>query len=125
RGTDQVLVYPADDQKNMPRVIGAELPDPIPQSKDKKAGYPICVVFPEGWPVKDVTASLKEGADQDVPVWVLSPEKPAASADDQRNAIGLIAKQPLKPNAKYTATVSARVGDEMWTKTWSFTTGKK
>jgi hypothetical protein len=94
-------------------------------SKEKKAGYPICVVFPDGWPVKDVTASLKESQDVDVPVWISTPEKPAASADDQRNAIGVIAKQPLKPNAKYTVTVSANVGGEMWTKTWSFATGKK
>lgn len=125
QGNDQVLLFPGDQQKNIPLTCSEESPDPIPQSKNKRVGYPVCVRFPDGWPVKDVTATLKDSSAEDVPVWLLTPEKPAASADDQRNTVGLIAKQPLKPNARYTVTVSAKVGEEMWTKTWSFTTGKK
>jgi hypothetical protein len=118
------VLYPADGQKDVPRAFVEEIPDPIPGSPDKKAGYPVTVIFAEGALVKDVKASLKAGDGNEVPVWLSSPEKPAA-ADYQRNTVGLIAQEPLKPSATYTVTVAARVTGKPWLKTWSFTTAGK
>lgn len=118
------VLYPADGQKDVPRRFVEEIPDPIPQSVDKKAGYPVTVIFSEGALVKDVKASLKDGEGKEVSMWLSTPEKPAA-ADYQRNTVGLIAEEPLKPSTTYTVTVAARVTGKPWLKTWSFTTAAK
>lgn len=80
------VIFPADGQKDVPRAYVEEIPDPIPESPDKKAGYPVTVIFSEGALVKDVKASLKDAGGKDVPVWLSSPEKPAA-ADYQRKGL--------------------------------------
>ena len=68
-----VVVYPADDQKDVPTDFSPEIPDPIPESTDKKAGYPATAIFAEGALVKDVKASLKDPAGNDVAVLALDP----------------------------------------------------
>jgi hypothetical protein len=119
-----VVLYPADGQKDVPLVFSPEIPDPIPESPDKKAGYPVTAIFSEGALVKDVKASLKDAAGNDVSVWLSTPEKPAA-ADYQRNTIGLISKEPLRPMSAYTASIAARVTGKAWSRTWTFSTGEK
>lgn len=116
-----VVIYPADGQKDVPLSFSPEIPDPIPESVDKKAGYPVTAIFSEGALVKDVKASLKDADGKEVSVWLSSPEKPAA-ADYQRNTIGLIAQEPLKPSTTYTVAIAARVTGKPWLKSWSFTT---
>jgi len=116
-----VVIYPADGQKDVPRSFSPEIPDPIPESVDKKAGYPVTAIFSEGSLVKEVKASLKDAAGNDVPVWLSSPEKPAA-VDYQRNTVGLIAQEPFKPSTTYTVAIAARITGKPWLKTWSFTT---
>lgn len=118
-----VVLYPAEDQKDVPLSFVPEIPDPIPDSLNNKAGYPVTAIFAEGALVKDVKASLKDAAGSDVAVWLSSPEKPAA-ADYQRNTVGLIAQKPLRPRTAYTATVSALVRGKPWQKSWTFTTGE-
>jgi uncharacterized protein YkwD len=115
------VLYPADGQKDVPLAFVEEIPDPIPESVDKKAGYPVTVIFAEGALVKDVKASLKDGDGKELAVWLSTPEKPAA-ADYQANTVGLIAQEPLKPSMTYTVSVAARVTGKAWLKTWTFTT---
>ncbi len=124
RGSDQVVLYPADKQKNVPLFYGSETPNPVPETKDRKAGFPITVMVPPGVPVKGVTATLQESATREVPLWLQSPEVPASPAG-QRNTILVLPKEPLKPNTTYTVTVKAMFRTEPWTRTWSFTTAKK
>lgn len=119
-----VVLYPADGQRDVPRAFCPEIPDPIPESPDKKAGYPVTLIFAEGALVKDVKASIRDGAGNDVPCWLSTPEKPAA-ADYQRNTVGLIPKEPLRPSTTYTVAVAARVTGRPWLRTWSFTTAGK
>lgn len=119
-----VVIYPADGQKDVPLRFTPEIPDPIPESPDKKAGYPVTAIFSEGALVKDAKALIKDPAGNELSVWVSTPEKPAA-ADYQRNTIGLITQEPLKPSTVYTVTMSARVTGKAWLKTWSFTTAGK
>jgi hypothetical protein len=119
-----VVLYPADGQKDVPLGFSAEIPDPIPESADKKAGYPVTAIFAEGALVKDVKASLKDASGNEVAFWLSSPEKPAA-ADYQRNTIGLIPKEPLRSLATYTVTIAARVTGKAWLRTWTFSAVEK
>ena len=116
-----VVLYPAAGQKEVPREFCPEIPDPIPESGHKKAGYPVTAIFAEGALVKDVKASLKDPEGRDLAIWVSSPEKPAA-ADYQRNTVGIIAQEPLRPSTTYTVALAARVTGKPWLRTWSFTT---
>jgi hypothetical protein len=119
------VLYPADQQKDVPLKFGPEYPTPIPEDKEKNAGYPVTVIFSEDNEVKDVTASLKDGAGKEVEVYLSTPEKPAGDHKGyQRNTVCLIAKAPLKPGTTYTVSVKATVNQEAWSQTWSFTTTK-
>jgi len=121
--TEPVL-FPADGQKNVPLTFAPEYPDPIPEHKEKPAGYPITVLLPGENNVKDVTATVKDPAGKEVPLYVSSPENPAAGQGQfQRNTICLIAKTPFKPSTTFTVNIKAMVDKKEWTKTWSFTTG--
>src|SRR6185503_894468 len=42
-----VVLYPAEDQKDVPLAFVPEIPDPIPDSLNNKAGYPITAIFAE------------------------------------------------------------------------------
>jgi hypothetical protein len=119
-----VVLYPADGQKDVPLSFSPEIPDPIPDSVDKRAGYPVTAIFSEGALVKDVKASLKDANGKELAIWLSSPEKPAA-ADYQRNTIGIIAQEPLQPSTTYTVAMAARVTGKPWLRTWSFTTASK
>jgi uncharacterized protein YkwD len=125
RSSEQKLVFPHDQQKDVPLVFGGEAPNPIPMSKDKKAGFPITVHFSEGLPVSGVTAKLVDGAGKEVAVWLSTPEKPAVATELQRSIVGLIPKEPLHPATQYKVTVAARVGEDNFARTWTFTTAKK
>jgi hypothetical protein len=119
------VLYPADKQEDVPLRFTRELPDPLPAGA-KAAGYPITASFPPTATVKDVTASLKDGAGEELEVWLSTPEKPAGDQKQfQRNTVCLIAKAPLKPNTTYTVTMKAKVNQKAWSESWSFTTSKK
>jgi uncharacterized protein YkwD len=125
RGSNRVVIYPVEDQKDVPLTYsGTELPDPIPQATDKRAGYPVTVTFPREIPVRNVTARLSDAKDEEVASWLSTPEKPVKDAAQfQNNSICLMAKEPLRPNTAYTVAVTAQAGGAEWKRTWSFTTG--
>jgi uncharacterized protein YkwD len=126
KGSTAVVIYPADGQKDVPLAYpGTELPDPIPQATQKRAGYPVTVTFPRTAAVEDVTARLSAGKDEDVPAWVSTPEKPAHDRGYQRNSVCLIAKEPLRAETTYTVSIKARVGGRPWSYEGTFTTGKE
>ncbi|MEK7469056.1 MAG: CAP domain-containing protein [Planctomycetota bacterium] len=119
----KVVMYPADGQKDVPLDFGGERPTPIPDDPDQKAGFPVTATFREIVKVTDATATLKDAAGVEVPVWLSTPEK-TVQPQGQRNTIGLIAKDPLKPATTYTVTVDAKVDGKAWKKAWKFTTRK-
>lgn len=126
KATDKPVLFPADRQEDVSLNFAPERPDSLPESKDKIAGYPVTAIFPPNATVKDVTASLKDDADNDIEVWLSTPEKPAGDQKRfQRNAVCLIAKVPLKPSTTYTVAMKAKVSQKAWSESWSFTTGKK
>ena len=122
-GPVRATLYPAENQKDVPLEFGGERPTPIPDDKDGKAGFPVTATFREDNTVADVTATLKDGAGKEVPVWLSTPEKPA-NPDGQRNSVALIPQDPLQPGATYTVTIAAKANGKAWTKSWKFTTRK-
>lgn len=115
------VVYPAEGQKDVPREFSPEIPDPIPESPEKKAGYPVTVIFGEGALVKDAVMTLRDASGKEVACWLSSPAAPAA-ADYQRNTVALIPKEPLPPGTALTVSLAARVTGRPLQKTWTFTT---
>jgi uncharacterized protein YkwD len=123
-GRAPVVSYPGDGQKDVPlayEMVG-EAPDSLPQSKDKRAGFPVTVTFWDGGAVKGVTATLTDGAGKEVPVWLSTPEQPIGPGQ-QHNTICLTARDHLRPETTYTVAMAADVAGKPWKQTWSFTTG--
>lgn len=119
------IVYPAPGQSRVSLWFpGNETPDPLPQTKDKLAGYPITLIFPQGTRIQQAAAHLKNKQESDISLWLSAPDKPANPqfADSQQNTICLIAKKPLRPNTRYHVEVSATVNGAAWSAKWGFTT---
>lgn len=127
KGTDQVVIFPVDGQKNVAlEFVGPEYPNPIPrEGEGKPAGFPITASFPQSVLVQNVTASLKDAGGKEVAAWLSSPEKPSVPGGYQRNTLCLIPKSPLQPNTTYRVTFTAKLNEKDWQRSWSFTTGQK
>lgn len=118
------LLYPADGQKDVPVAYeSGEVPDPIPESKDRQAGFPITVLFPPRQRVADVTAALTLGGAA-VPFWMSTPQKPVADGY-QHNTVCAIARRPLRPDSVYKVRIAATVDGKPWERTWTFRTARK
>lgn len=125
RGLGDPIVYPANRQRDVPLAFpGNEVPDPLPKTKDKIAGFPITATFPPRGAVPAARAWLEDEAGGEVPVWFSSPAQPANEkhARSQQNTVCLIARQPLRPGTRYVVRLEARVQEREWARSWSFTT---
>lgn len=119
------IAYPAPGQMRVWLWFpGNETPDPLPQTKEKLAGYPITVTFPPRTRIENVAGRLSNKEESDIPIWLSSPEKPANPqfAATQRKTICLIAKKPLRANTRYHVEVSAMVNGAAWSAKWDFAT---
>ncbi len=119
------ILYPAPGQRRVPLWFpGNEVPDPLPQTDDKLAGFPITLMFPRPKRIEDVQAHLRTSANRELDVWLSTPEKPANTNynGSQQNTICLIAKKPLEPNTRYNIDVSATVDGKRWSANWQFET---
>ncbi|MHB1423015.1 MAG: CAP domain-containing protein [Gemmataceae bacterium] len=119
------IAYPAPGQMRVPLWFpGNETPDPLPQTRDKLAGYPITLIFPPRTRLEDAAAQLSSKEEGDLAVWLSSPEKPANPqfARAQQSTICLIAKKPLRPNTLYHMQATATVNGAAWSARWDFTT---
>src|SRR5262249_45756291 len=121
---DAELIYPADGQRDVPLSFpGNEVPDPIPQTARKVAGFPVTVTFPSGASISDATGRLLGGDGREVAAWFSSPEKPANPdfAGHQGTTLCLIARDVLQPGATYRVEVTARVDARPWSRSCRFT----
>jgi hypothetical protein len=121
------VLYPPDEGTGIPLAFSEnEIPNPIPpEGRGERAGFPITVSFPVADKVTRVTASLKDGKNKPVAVWLSTPEKPANKPGIQHNSICLIPKEKLLPNTTYKVTVTAAVAGRRWRQAWSFTTAEE
>ncbi len=121
-----VVLYPAPGQKGVPLAFPSdEEPNPIPEDRTGRAGYPVTATFPAGSKVTGARFTLEDASGREVPVWFSSPEKPAnpRHARQQGTTVCLIAKKPLRPATAYTVRGAGAMDGRPWTRTWVFTTG--
>ncbi len=125
KGGVDAIVYPAPGQLRVPLWFpGNEIPDPLPEAKEKLAGYPITLTFPPRTRIENVAAHLSNKTEGDISIWLSSPEKPANPQFPalQRNTICLIAKKPLRLDTRYHVEVSATINGAAWSAKWDFVT---
>ncbi len=124
---DRSVFYPEADQTDVPLAFpaGGEVPNPIPDPKIEKAGFPITAIFPILAPLKNAQAELLDADAKVLPAWFSSPEKPANPAypDHQGTTVCLIPKQPLAAHRMYRVRLAGRIDGKPFQKVWSFTTG--
>ena len=122
------VFYPVPDQTDVPLNFpnGGEEPNPIPDDKDGRAGYPITAFFPRGATPTEATGKLTNPAGNEIPVWFSSGEKIANPKypNHQGDTICLIAKDPLAANTTYHVHLQGQVAGKAWEKKWKFTTGE-
>jgi uncharacterized protein YkwD len=123
----QPVFCPAPDQTDVPVSFpnGGEEPNPIPEGKSGRAGFPITASFPKDAPLKNAQGKLTDDQGTEIPCWFSSPEKPANPryADRQGNTVCLIGKAPLTPNTKFHVHFQGRIAGKAWERKWAFTTG--
>jgi uncharacterized protein YkwD len=124
-GDTRAILFPGHRQTEVPVAFpGNEIPDPLPEAKEKLAGYPVTLTFPPRVPIREASARMEDEAGQDVPLWFSTPEKPANPdhARLQRSTVCLFARSPLRHGSRYLVRVEAQVGGQKWSRTWTFAT---
>lgn len=79
-------------------------------------------MFPVDDPVTDVTATLVDDSEQEVPIFLSTREQPASEYSPRNHGIiGLIPQKPLRAGTRYTASVTAtwKGTPRTWTSTWT------
>lgn len=122
------VFYPAPGQTDVPLNFpnGGEEPNPIPDDKDGKAGYPITAFFPENRPLKNATATLTNAKGEPIACWFSNAEKPANPKfpKHQGNAVCLVPHDPLVARTTYHVDLKGQLDGKPWQKKWTFTTGE-
>ena len=120
------VFYPAADQVDVPLNFpnSGEEPNPIPEDKDNRAGYPVTAFFPQKERLQNAMGTLTRDKGEEVPCWFSTPEMPANPkfSRNQDNTVCLIAKDPLAPNTTYHVRLLGTVAGKAWEKKWKFTT---
>lgn len=119
------VLYPGDQQTSVPLAFpGNEVPDPLPLTKDKVAGYPITVTFPPRVRIEKPTWELEDDRGKVEDTWFSSPSQPANKSyvPHQQNTLCLITRKPLRPGTRYAVHVAARAAGKRWSATWTFVT---
>ncbi len=120
------VLYPVPDQTDVPLSFpsGGEEPNPIPDVKSNKAGFPITAYFPTGPAPKNATGTLSDAKGIEVPCWFSAPDKPANPKFPQNGVVCLIPKTPLAANTTYHVQMQGQLAGKAWEQKWKFTTGE-
>jgi uncharacterized protein YkwD len=73
------VFWPVEGQVGVPVNFppGGEIPNPIPEDKTGRAGYPVTAFFPTDSPLRNAKAKLEDPTGGAVACWFSSPESPA------------------------------------------------
>lgn len=119
---EKPVAFPGNGQMNVPLHMQRELPDPLPVTAPRSAGYPITMQFPEDGPeVRSAKATLSDSSGAKVHAYLSHPSAPATNFP-QMNTVCLIPASRLTPGSRYTVEVNADVEGRNVKRTWSFTT---
>jgi uncharacterized protein YkwD len=116
----EVVVFPADGQTDVPLAFGGEFPNPIPDGD--VGGYPITLQMADSAKPTGMSASLKDDQGQDVPCHYSDHDHQASTAYSQGNTVCLIPKQLLEPGRSYQAHVQGTVDGQARNWDWRFST---
>ncbi len=113
------LPYPYDGQRDVPRALVPEIPNPVPERADQRTlGYPITLQLGADQGTPKVTMTLRANG-KDVECYFSSPTRPTNPKLAPDGAWCLIPKAPLEANTTY--WVFAEFAER--SVRWSFTTG--
>lgn len=127
-----IIAYPPDGAKGVGLQFYGEHPDPRPDT-NVVVGYPVTLSFFDHQAVTEVVAELRAGTPPKSPkekpgklvdCHVSTPAAPACPKEDRDNSntICLLPKLALGAGATYTVSIKAKVNEQPFEKTWSFTT---
>lgn len=116
----EYVCYPGEDQVNLPRFMGPEVPDPV--GLEGEFGFPVTIFFARFQVVSAVKFRLLDANKRPVECFLSHPEAPASDFD-QWNSICAIPKKPLEPNSRYWVSVSCLVDGKPFKKDYKFETG--
>lgn len=118
------VFYPVADQTDVPLSFpnGGEEPNPIPEDKTGRAGFPITATFPIGAPLKNAVGKVTD-AKGEVPCWFSTPQNRANPDVKQGTTVCLIPKAPLAASKTYHVHLQGEIAGKAWEKKWKFTTG--
>lgn len=112
-----LVPYPADGQADVPAAFtGLEVPDPLPQGAITPAGYPISLEAGDSQHLSVTSARLVGPDGKEIPGYALAPGQALGA-----NQWAMVARQPLRPGARYTAEVTGTIDGANFTQHWSFT----
>lgn len=117
------ILFPCDGQQGVPTAyMMHSSPLPVPAGEEQHpAGYAITLRMPISSSLSQVKALLTDGKGQEVPIWLSTPEQPAAQGFRQF-WIGMVPKEPLREDTTYTVAVDGTLGGRPWRKSWRFHT---
>ncbi|MFN7695129.1 MAG: CAP domain-containing protein [Burkholderiales bacterium] len=118
-----VTVWPADGATGLLTSGCCEAPDPMPELKGQRWGYPVSIQASERCRLTVTSFQLRDASGADVPLKLLT-----YATDPNRLYLGeffaaLMPLALLKATTRYTASFSGQACDLPVVKTWSFTTG--
>jgi uncharacterized protein YkwD len=119
------VLCPAPEQTDVDCLFpGTELPDPLPSTEEKVAGYPITVTFPPGVAVVGPEGWLEDNAGKSVPFWFSTPAVPANPKyrREQQNSVCIIARKPLEDDTDYVVRVKTKADGKVVDRVWRFAT---
>lgn len=120
------VYWPVDNQTDVPLNFppGGETPNPIPNDKTGRAGYPITAFYPFQLRLEKSAAKLEDAKGQEIPCWFSSPESPANPmfVAHQGTTVCLIPKEPLRPKETYRVLLTGEIAGDPFKKSWTFTT---
>ena len=116
-GTTGPVLYPGAGQPSVPvRFVDNELPDPVPQGKQRTTGYPVTVTFAfdETVSMSGFTLAGPDGVPLDA--YVMPPSQAS------ENSAWLLPSVPLRAATTYTAHITGAAGGRPFDTRWTFTT---
>jgi len=111
------VVYPASGETSVSAIfVDNELPDPVPPGDPRTTGYPVTVTFAAGYSVQLTSFAVTGPGGHAVAAYLLAP------SEATENSASLLPVAPLAANTTYTASISAVVAGQAFSRTWTFTT---
>jgi len=114
-GTPDVVVFPANNQSDVPLYGAGEMPSPLPPGASYPVGYPITLQPIFGAALTVTQAELRDDGGASIAIY---PDPPECGT----GCFALIPVAGLKAATTYTAHVAGSVDGTLFEKTWSFTT---